>query len=150
MHVCVSFSILSDSLQPLRQGHNHGILQARILELISNFLLQGTFLTQGSNPGLLHCRKILYQLSHQEAWILLKCNLGVSFINISQDFKNVSAEFLYKSMAYFVYCICIFNNSVIKKINIWTKSVSSGIWPCSVHFYCKLLVRMYFFLLELL
>ena len=28
-------------------------------------LLQGIFLTQGSNPGLLHCRRILYHLSHQ-------------------------------------------------------------------------------------
>ena len=27
-------------------------------------LLQGIFPTQGSNPGLLHCRWILYQLSH--------------------------------------------------------------------------------------
>ena len=28
-------------------------------------LLQGIFPTQGSNPGLPHCRKILYQLSHK-------------------------------------------------------------------------------------
>ena len=28
-------------------------------------LLQGIFLIQGSNPGLLHCRQILYHLSHQ-------------------------------------------------------------------------------------
>ena len=28
-------------------------------------LLQGIFPTQGSNPGLSHCRQILYQLSHQ-------------------------------------------------------------------------------------
>ena len=27
--------------------------------------LQGIFPTQGSNPGLLHCRRILYQLSHK-------------------------------------------------------------------------------------
>ena len=27
--------------------------------------LQGIFLTQGSNPGHLHCRQILYHLSHQ-------------------------------------------------------------------------------------
>uniref|UniRef100_A0AC11EIX2 Peroxisomal biogenesis factor 14 n=1 Tax=Ovis aries TaxID=9940 RepID=A0AC11EIX2_SHEEP len=27
-------------------------------------LLQGVFWTQGSNPGLLHCRQILYHLSH--------------------------------------------------------------------------------------
>ena len=30
-------------------------------------LLQGIFPTQGSNTGLLHCRRILYQLSHQES-----------------------------------------------------------------------------------
>ena len=30
-----------------------------------HFLLQGIFPTQGSNPGLLHCRQILYHLSHQ-------------------------------------------------------------------------------------
>ena len=28
-------------------------------------LLQGIFPTQGSNPGLLHCRQILYHLSHK-------------------------------------------------------------------------------------
>ena len=28
-------------------------------------LLQGIFPTQGSNPGLPHCRQILYHLSHQ-------------------------------------------------------------------------------------
>ena len=30
-----------------------------------NALLQGIFPTQGSNPGFLHCRRILYQLSHK-------------------------------------------------------------------------------------
>ena len=30
-----------------------------------HFLLQGIFPNQGLNPGLLHCRWILYQLSHQ-------------------------------------------------------------------------------------
>ena len=32
----------------------HGILQARILEWVAMPSLQGIFLTQGSNPGLLH------------------------------------------------------------------------------------------------
>ena len=32
-----------------------------------HFLLQGIFLTQGSNPGLLHCRQTLYHLSHQRS-----------------------------------------------------------------------------------
>ena len=31
-------------------------------------LLQGIFPTQGLNPGLPHCRQILYQLSHKENW----------------------------------------------------------------------------------
>ena len=44
----------------------HGIFQARILEWSGlYFLLQGIFPTQGSNPGLLHCRQIFYHLSHQ-------------------------------------------------------------------------------------
>ena len=30
-----------------------------------HFLLQGFFPTQGSNPGLPHCRQMLYRLSHQ-------------------------------------------------------------------------------------
>ena len=30
-----------------------------------HFLLQGIFPTQGSNPGLPHCRQTLYSLSHQ-------------------------------------------------------------------------------------
>ena len=46
-----------------------GILQARILEWGSLSLLQGIFLTQGLNPGLPHCRWILYQLSHQGIWL---------------------------------------------------------------------------------
>ena len=42
----------------------HGILQTRILKWVAFPLLQGIFPTQGSNPGLLHCRWVLYQLSH--------------------------------------------------------------------------------------
>ena len=34
-------------------------------EVVSLFLLQGIFPTQESNPGLSHCRQILYYLSHQ-------------------------------------------------------------------------------------
>ena len=33
----------------------------------SHSLLQGIFLTQGSNPSLPHCRWIIYQLRHQES-----------------------------------------------------------------------------------
>ena len=41
-----------------------GILQARILEWIAIPFSRGSFSTQALNPGLPHCRQILYQLSH--------------------------------------------------------------------------------------
>ena len=36
-------------------------------------LLQGNFPTQGLNPGLPHCRQILYCLSHQRSLRILEC-----------------------------------------------------------------------------
>ena len=48
-------------------------------------LLQGIFSTQGSNPGVLHCRWILYQLSHQRSprileWIAYPFSSGFSWL----------------------------------------------------------------------
>jgi len=42
----------------------HGILQARILEWVADPFFRGIFPTQRLNPGLPHCRGILYCLSH--------------------------------------------------------------------------------------
>ena len=66
-----SGSVMSDSFQP------YGLQLAKLLYpwkfpgkntgVGCHFLLQGIFLTQGSNPcllDLLHCRQILYSLSH--------------------------------------------------------------------------------------
>ena len=63
----------------------HGIFQARILEWVAISLSQGIFLTQESNPILvhcLHCRQILYHRSTWEAsgsheWDL-KCHIYFS------------------------------------------------------------------------
>ena len=41
-------------------------------EVGCHFLLLGIFLTQGLNLGLLHCRQILYQLSHQGSQVGLE------------------------------------------------------------------------------
>ena len=43
----------------------HGILQARLLEWVVIPFSRVIFPSQGLNPGLPHCRQILYQLSHQ-------------------------------------------------------------------------------------
>ena len=42
----------------------HGILQAGMLEWVAMPFSRGSSLTQVSNSGLLHCRQILYHLSH--------------------------------------------------------------------------------------
>ena len=43
----------------------HGNFPGQNSGVASLSLLQGIFPTQGLNPGLLHCRRILYQLSHK-------------------------------------------------------------------------------------
>ena len=53
---------LSDPMD-CSQDSLHGILQARILEWVAISFSRGS--SQGSSPGLLHCRQILYHLSHQ-------------------------------------------------------------------------------------
>ena len=50
-----------------------GILQARILEWVAFPFSSGIFPTQGSNPDLQHCRRILYQLSHRGSPRILDC-----------------------------------------------------------------------------
>ena len=65
----VSHSILSTFCDPmgcsLPGSSVHRILQARILKRVAISFFRGIFLTQGSNPGLLHCRQILYGLRQQ-------------------------------------------------------------------------------------
>ena len=57
---------MSDSLQPHGlQVHGLQNSSGRNTGVGSLSLLQGVFPTQGLNPGLPHCRRILYQLSHK-------------------------------------------------------------------------------------
>ena len=55
----VNYSLLGSSVHRDSPGKNTGVG--------SHALLQGIFPTQGSNPGLLHCRRILYNLRHQRS-----------------------------------------------------------------------------------
>ena len=76
--LCESRSVMSNSLWPHglynpwnSPGQNTGVG--------SLSLLQGIFPTQGSNPGLLHCRQVLYQLSHKGSPLVLyvpKCAIS--------------------------------------------------------------------------
>ena len=51
----------------------HGDSPGKNTEVSCHALLQGIFPTQESNPGLPHCRRIIYCLSHREAhtcWLI--------------------------------------------------------------------------------
>ena len=54
----------------------HGDSQGKNTGVGFHALLQEIFPTKGLNPGLLHCRWILYQLSHQGSPLLLKMSLN--------------------------------------------------------------------------
>ena len=86
-----SFSVVSESLQP------HGLyspwnLPRQNTEVGSLFLLQGIIPTQGSNPGLPHCRQILYQLSHKGSPRILEW-VAYSFSRGSSQPRNRTGVF---------------------------------------------------------
>ena len=78
-----SHSVVSDSLRP------HGLYSpwnslGQNTEVGNLSLLQGIFQTQGLNPGLPHCRQILYQLSHKGSprileWVTYPFSSGSSW-----------------------------------------------------------------------
>ena len=81
-----SHSVVSDSLQPHGQyspwnslGQNTGVG--------SPSLLQGIFPTQESNWGLLHCRRILYQLSYEGSRKGRTINEKEKFVSLNQNYK---------------------------------------------------------------
>ena len=54
----------------------HGIFQARILEWVAVSFSRRSFLTQGLNLGLLHCRQMLYRTDIENKLTLPKGKWG--------------------------------------------------------------------------
>ena len=83
----------------------HGIFQAIVLEWIAISFSRGSSQprdrTQGSNPGLLHCRQMLYHLSHQGShFSLFMFNILVKWVeNHWKNFHHgtTSQVFTWKS-----------------------------------------------------
>ena len=106
---CESCSVVSDSLRP------HGLYSpwnspSQNTGVGSLSLLQGIFPIQGSNPRLLHCRQILYQLSHH----------GIPKLQLFPWGPWVYAKFCSASQ---YYTCCSWNQLTSGKI-------SSPLWPC--------------------
>ena len=90
LNVCVSRSVMPDSLEP------RGLQRTRLLcpwdfpgkdtGVGCHFLLQGIIPTHGSNLGLWHWRQILYQLSYK----------GSPLIHLNKYWKVISIHLLDK------------------------------------------------------
>jgi len=85
----------------------------------SHFFFQGIFLTQGSNPGLLNCRQVLYCLSHQGSPVILKRSLVFPILLFSSSSLHCSLKkaffFLLAilwnsafSWVYILFLLCLF------------------------------------------
>ena len=106
---------MSDSLRPHglyspwnSPGQNTGVN--------SLSLLQGIFPTQGLGPGLLHCRQILYQLSHKGNITWFKSqNLKVVFFSIpSLPFPLIPASNNF--ICDWLLLLCVFFFFLTKKV----------------------------------
>ena len=82
--VSVSRSCLTLHLRGL---HSPWTAPGQNIGVGSRSFLQGIFPTQGSNPGLLHCRRLLYQLTHQGSPRILEW-AACSFSSGSSQARN--------------------------------------------------------------
>ena len=108
-----------------------------------HFLLQSIFLTQGSNPGLLHCRQMLYHLSHQWNLIKLKtfCTMKETISKgkrqPSESEKLIANETTDKELISKIYKQLMQLNS--RKINYpikkWAKELNKYMYILDKHFY---------------
>ena len=69
-----------------------------------HFLLQGIFLTQGSNPGLLHWRWILYHLNHQGGPRLLDSRKLLSLKGFKKSYLISSASLVAQTVSVCLQC----------------------------------------------
>ena len=69
----------------------HGILQARTLQWVAIPFSSGIFPTQGSNPGLLHCRQMLY---HWAAIMNYLCAGSVTQLCLTLQFQGLQSTSL--------------------------------------------------------
>ena len=98
----------------------HGVLQTRILEWIAI-----PFLTQGLNPGLLHCRQILYHLSHREVHRSTFVILSAVQINHHNWFLGDWKGQMYsvRKKGYAIQYIIVYKINISFNISLFTKLI---------------------------
>ena len=96
------------------------------------YFLQGNFPTQGSNPGLPHCRQTLYRLSHKGSlWLIfsqfkcVSCTVNTTqqneFYNIQLSAGKLTPQIIHKQVNNFSTRDCSLHLSVAK-FSMWKLS----------------------------
>ena len=86
--VAQSYLTFGDSMDCSLPGSSvHGDSLGKNTWMGCHVLLQGIFPTQGPNPGLPHCRQVLYQLSHQGSPGILEW-VAYTFSRVSSQRRN--------------------------------------------------------------
>ena len=116
LSLCESHSIVSNPLWPHglyrlyspwnSPGQNTG-------EFTSLYILKGIFPTQGLNPGLPHCRPVLYQLSHQRSPRILEWVAYFFSSESSQPRNWTRVYWCHWSMKTLKFSRAFFHNSLI-------------------------------------
>ena len=97
----------------------------------SHFLLQGIFQTQVSNLGLLHCRQILYCLSHQGRVLIFGNFIWLELLRLLRQVDMLWYQGLYEGMF-----------DITDSLSRWIKQLASQ-WPrCDIG---KLRIQYIFF-----
>jgi len=109
----------------------HGILQARILEWVAFPFSRGIFPTQGSNPGLPHCSRILYQLSHKGNPTILEW-IAYPFSSRSSQPRNRTRVSWIAGRFFTNKFVVISYTNPGKLIQQWMKSWASYSWMYSL------------------
>ena len=77
-----------------------------------HFLLQGIFPTQGSNPGLPHCRQTVYRLSHQGRYVCISVCIFVCIcLSVHCIHICMCAYLVWRHIRVYL-CVCLFVCSI--------------------------------------
>ena len=156
--VTQSFLTLWDPMDCSPPGSSvHGILQARTLEWVAMPSSRGIFPTQGLNPGLPHCRWILYCLSHPGSplitilsyktffLVLRTCKIySLSNFQIGNTVLLTMVSMLYISSPWIIYYLTV-NLYLLTPFMDISPTPTLCLWQPSIY---SLYLRASFFLAE--
>ena len=98
-------------------------------------LLQGVFPTQGLNPGILHRRQILYQLSHKGSWII-----GHNLATGQQQWYDLN--FLFETNSQYLTILKSKNSdipsdSAVKNLPAVQEMQETGVWSLGQEYFLE-------------